>query len=79
VILRFETSTVRVIAAKLSKDGRVIGLRCVELDGQSGSGHLGGDLLATPFSTTFRPAEIKTVRIPMSKGQTVRETSLLEN
>jgi alpha-mannosidase len=78
-LLSFLLQGAGVTSAKISEDQTALIVRCVELTGAATLGKL---LLESPnlsFPVNLRPAEIKTIRIPLQTGEPVRQVNLLEH
>jgi alpha-mannosidase len=77
--LNLNGKSASITVAKVAEDGAAIILRCLETNGRQDSIQLSGDLMKKAMPITLRPAEIKTVRIPLTAGHVQKTTSLLEN
>ena len=76
--LSLETPNIAVTAVKKADEGTDdLIVRCYETEGRSTTAKLQLGFINREWSGTFRPFEIKTLRIPLGGGP-IREINLLE-
>jgi alpha-mannosidase len=75
--LSVDVSNVVVSALKKAEEGEELILRCYETEGRSTIATLDLGLVQRRWTGTFRPLEIKTLRVPLTGGA-IREVNLLE-
>lgn len=75
--LSVDAPNVVVSALKKAEEGQDLILRCYETNGQPAKVTLDLTFLKRRWSGTFRPFEIKTLRVPLAGGP-IREVNLLE-
>jgi alpha-mannosidase len=75
--LSVDAPNVVVSAVKEAEDGKDLIIRCYETAGRPTKATLDLDLVKRRWTGTFRPLEIKTLRVPCAGGE-IREVNLLE-
>jgi len=75
--LSVDVPNVVVSAVKKSEDGDDLIVRCYETAGREATATLNLGLVNRRWTGTFRPSEIKTLRVPLAGGE-IREVNLLE-
>lgn len=75
--LSVDVPNVIVSAIKKSEDGNDLIIRCYETDGREAKASLDLGLVNRHWRGSFRPLEIKTLRVPLTGGE-IREVNLLE-
>ena len=75
--LSVDSSNIVVSAVKKAEEGDDLVVRCYETDGRPATATLDLGLVNRRWTGSFRPFEIKTLRVPLTGG-TIREVNLLE-
>jgi alpha-mannosidase len=75
--LSVDVSNVVMSALKKAEEGEELVLRCYETDGRPTTATLELGLVHRRWTGSFRPLEIKTLRVPLTGGA-IREVNLLE-
>ncbi|MGA2983896.1 MAG: glycosyl hydrolase-related protein [Terriglobia bacterium] len=75
--LSVDVPNVVVSAVKKAEDGEDIIVRCYETEGRAATATLDLGLVNRRWTGTFRPLEIKTLRVPREGGE-IREVNALE-
>jgi alpha-mannosidase len=75
--LSVDAPNVIVSAVKKAEDGDDLIVRCYETEGRATTASISLGLVNRRWKGTFRPLEIKTLRVPRTGGE-IREVSLLE-
>lgn len=77
-LISFPAKSAAITSIKMAEDEKALVFRCVELHGAPCSIPLSFAASPAGYTVDLQPAEIKTVRVPLTPGDPIRTVNLLE-
>nr|HPI74560.1 glycoside hydrolase family 38 C-terminal domain-containing protein [bacterium] len=77
-LVSFPAEAAAITSIKMAEDEKALIFRCVELNGSSCVVPLSLPPASTGYAVDLKPAEIKTIRVPLTPEEPIRAVNLLE-